>query len=264
MTNDQIGMLLVGHGTRDEQGVAEFLETAAMVGALVPEVAVEPAFLEVASPAIDVAMQRLVTREVREIVVVPLLLFAAGHVKQDIPKAVRTAAAPYTELNIRYAEPLGCHPQILAASAERYLEAQGERSSGVGDDVALVIISRGTSDPQAIQSVRQFVAARRDLTPVAEAYLGFMAVAEPSVDDAIRAAQLSDHRRIVVQPHLLFHGKVLIELQERVSRLNLDESMQRLLLAAHLGPCRQVAEAAFERFLATSVMNSGNSGLLDI
>lgn len=85
-------VLLVGHGTRDPEGVAGFLELAALVAERRPEWQVEPAFLEFAAPSIADGVAKLLAEGTPELLVVaPLLLFAAGHAKEDIPREVAAA-----------------------------------------------------------------------------------------------------------------------------------------------------------------------------
>ena len=86
------GLLLVGHGTRSRQGEGEFLEVAEQVSRRLTGVCVEPACLELTELTIPQGVSRLVERGARQIVVVPLLLFAAGHAKRDIPAAAEAAA----------------------------------------------------------------------------------------------------------------------------------------------------------------------------
>ena len=241
-------MLLVGHGTRDERGVAEFVETTTLVAKLVPEIAVESGFLELAEPSIELALERLVERRVREVIVVPLLLFAAGHAKQDIPEEVAAAAVRFPHVKLRQAGPLGCHEKILAASAERFQSVLPAGECDPVSDVALVMVSRGTSDASAIEEARRFVQQRRQLTPVASATIGFMAVAEPSVADRLEALARSSYSCVVVQPHLLFHGKLTSDLQAMVQSKQAESRAKRWLVADHLGPCKLVAQAAVSRF----------------
>src|SRR5436190_669000 len=85
------GLLLVGHGTRDAEGLAEFASLARLVMERLPEFAVEPCFLELAEPDIPTAVHRLMASGIRQLTVAPLLLFAAGHAKRDIPMTVAEA-----------------------------------------------------------------------------------------------------------------------------------------------------------------------------
>ncbi|MCA9142902.1 MAG: sirohydrochlorin chelatase [Planctomycetaceae bacterium] len=248
-------MLLVGHGTRDERGAAEFLATAKRISALVPEVAVEAGFLELAEPSIEAALERLVARGVGEVVVVPLLLFAAGHAKQDIPNDVAVAASRFSHLRIKQAEPLGCAEKVLAASAERFQLALPANDSESRTNVALIMVSRGTSDVSAIADVHRFVELRQRLTPVAYATTAFMAVAEPSVTTALDAVSRSPYQCVMVQPHLLFQGQLTSDLREMVNMKQAECPTKQWLLADHLGPCDLIAQAAIDRFRATRSMD---------
>ena len=86
-------LLLVGHGTRSDAGVAEFTRFVGQVRARtwgrVP--AVDGGFIELARPSVADAVARLVEPAAggpRPIVAVPLVLTAAGHGKGDIPAAL--------------------------------------------------------------------------------------------------------------------------------------------------------------------------------
>ena len=83
---------VAGHGTRDRQGVNQFLELVKLVQEATPRIAVEAGFLELATPTIGEGLRAIARRGARKARVMPLLLFAAGHVKEDIP-AVLTSAA---------------------------------------------------------------------------------------------------------------------------------------------------------------------------
>ena len=71
----RLGLLLVGHGTRDARGVSEFLSLADQVAGRLPNVFVRPGFLELAEPTIRDAVEAITSRGVDAIVVVPALIF---------------------------------------------------------------------------------------------------------------------------------------------------------------------------------------------
>ena len=116
-------LLLVGHGTRSDAGVAEFTRFVGQVRARtrgrVP--AVDGGFIELARPSVADAVARLVepgTGGLQPIVAVPLVLTAAGHGKGDIPAALARELARHPGLSYHYGRPLGPHPvlqDILAA-----------------------------------------------------------------------------------------------------------------------------------------------------
>ena len=243
------GVLLVGHGTRDVRGQREFLQAAEMLPATLPQAAIEPCFLELASPDIAAGIQRLAARGPRVWVVAPALLFAAAHVKRDIPAAVADAIENQSISGVSWAvcEPLGCHEAVLQVSAERFrttlpAEAQAETKM-------LVMVGRGTTDADAIADMRKFTALRAKLTPVAEQQTAFLTGAAPSLDEALNTAASSTHANIIVQPHLLWRGQLAGDVAAAVARQQATAAgrRKRWAVAGHLGPCPEVVQALAER-----------------
>jgi sirohydrochlorin cobaltochelatase len=206
-----LGILLVGHGTRSDRGASEFLRLANRVGEITAPLPVEAAFLEMCEPTIGQAVRRLVERGVKRILVSPLLLFAAGHAKRDIPTAVGDAL---TELGVsdrvtREMTPhLGCHPAILQLSAQRFEEAIEGRDAVPASQTCLVLVGRGSNDDSATAEMHEFARLRKARTPAAETHVAFLAMAQPRLDEVLARVAAGNWRRIVVQPHLLFHGEL--------------------------------------------------------
>src|SRR4051812_33042374 len=111
-TTNNTGLLLVGHGTRSEIGTQQFLTLADSLAQRLFPLAVEPAFLEMQQPDIDAAIGRLLQRGITRLVTAPLLLFAAGHAKRDIPRQVSAALVRRGRDHIEHVQAahLGCHP----------------------------------------------------------------------------------------------------------------------------------------------------------
>ena len=108
-------LLLAAHGSRVESSNAE-------VRALCKELAdhvrdrydwIDCAFLELASPEIPEAIDRLVEQGATEIVVLPYFLVAGRHVREDIPTIIGCKTAAYPQVQIRLLEYLGSTPSML-------------------------------------------------------------------------------------------------------------------------------------------------------
>jgi sirohydrochlorin ferrochelatase len=215
------GVLVVGHGTADPVGAGETRQVAASVAALLPGVPVELGFLEVIGPSIGEATARLVARGSRELVVAPLLLFAAGHAKRDVPEAVAVAASA-AGLPVVQTAAFGCHSDLVELSATRRRQATVRLAQVDAADTLLLMVGRGSSDPAAVSQLREFTEATLAVDPAARprrVELGFVAAARPRLDEAIAAAADPARgvpRRILVQPHLLFSGHVGEQVAEAV------------------------------------------------
>src|SRR4051812_1175045 len=100
------GLLIVGHGTREPAGIEQFRCLLALVLERLSPRPVEAGFLEFAEPTIAEGIASLANMGAGRIKVVPLLLFAAGHVKEDIPRQIREATQRYPALQIELAPSL--------------------------------------------------------------------------------------------------------------------------------------------------------------
>ncbi|NBW87013.1 MAG: hypothetical protein EBR23_09350, partial [Planctomycetia bacterium] len=185
---------------------------AEALAALLPGVPVELGFLEVIGPSIHDALHKLADRGCPQVVAAPLLLFAAGHAKRDVPEAI-VAAAAATGQRVVQAEPLGCHADVVSASRERRRQALALLPALDPGETDLVVVGRGSSDPAALGQLGEFAEASLagDAVRPRRLLLGFVAAARPSLDEAIAAAcdpGAGVVRRILVQPHLLFRGHV--------------------------------------------------------
>lgn len=243
-------VLLVGHGTTDTGGIAEIEALTALVAQALPDVVVEICFLEHALPSISEGFARLAGRAIERITVVPLLLFAAGHAKRDIPAAVARAQAAYPDWEIRLAPHLGCHPALVELSALRFEEAVTDPDVGhkaAAADTILMLVGRGSYDAEANAEMAAFARLRYERTPVGWFEVCYLSMAEPRVERCFDLISHLPFERVVVQPHLLFRGALFDRLREAVDERARQSGRQAWQTTAHLGPHAFLAEAIAER-----------------
>jgi sirohydrochlorin cobaltochelatase len=243
----ECGWLLVGHGTREQCGIDEFLATGRLVSQAATGHLIEPAFLEFARPTIAEALETLVARGARRVVVVPLLLFSAGHAQRDIPLAVRAAAAAHPEVSIAEAAHLGCHRLLLELSARRYEEAIAAAPPAAESETALVLVGRGSHDPAATAEMQRFLELRRAMTPVGHAIKCFVSMAEPRLEAVLDGFAECGARRVIVQPHLLFDGVLVDRIGSAVAGHAQHHPRTHWQVAAHLGCDSLLADAIAAR-----------------
>lgn len=215
----QTGVLLVGHGTRSELGGAQFRELAAEVaGLLSPQLfSTQYAFLELASPSIEEAIARLTRQPLKQLIVVPLLLFSAGHAQQDIPRAVHGAlgATGHSDLPVLQTPPLGLHPAVVEIAEQRVREVATDFTNWT--ETCLLLIGRGSRDAQATAQMQQLGKILHARLGVGETRVGFIAMAEPSAVEVLSWAVASPFRQVIVQPHLFFEGDLVEQLRQEVA-----------------------------------------------
>lgn len=238
---DTDAVLLVGHGTRNPLGTQQFLHLAHCVAQRIAPLPLEPAFLEIQQPDIATAISRLARQGVRRVAVVPLLLFAAGHAKQDIPHAIRQAARELElspSLEFRQSPHLGCHPALVELSQRRFAQASVGLSPLPADQCGLILVGRGSSDAAAIGEMRQFVELRKGQPPTPpRTEVAFLDVAQPLLHNQLQAFSLSGLKRVFVQPHLLFNGELIAQLRRDVSAYQGKQNVEWIVTAALADEC---------------------------
>ncbi|MEX2188966.1 MAG: CbiX/SirB N-terminal domain-containing protein, partial [Pirellulales bacterium] len=183
-----------------------------------------------------------------QIVVMPVLLFAAGHAKRDIPAAVeaairRASAEHGRTVAWRPADVLESHAKLVELSARRYAEAVAAAQPATQDETCLILVGRGSHDAEAVAEMHRFAKLRCEATPVGRCEVAFIAMAEPKYPDVLLAAAQHGHRRIVVQPHLLFEGELVRKLRRDVADLAERYAASQWVVASQLGPDPLLADA---------------------
>jgi sirohydrochlorin cobaltochelatase len=238
-------LLLVGHGTKVEEGVEQFGQLVERVRSAVPYADVEGGFLELSPPPIQEATARLVAAGHRSVDVVPLVLVAAGHSKGDIPAALRREELRHPRLSFRYARPLGPHPALLAEAESRLL-AVAPREQWA--DTAVVLVGRGATDPDANAEIAKTARLLQEGRGLGTVETSFISLAEPSVPAGLERARRLGFSRIVVLPWFLFAGvlpdRITVQAQEWAGRHpELD-----VTVAGLLGPTDALAAVVLERW----------------
>ncbi len=239
------GLLLVGHGTRDPAGLNEFWQLVEMVRGQQPDLPVEGCFLELAEPSIAAGLGNLVRRGAHRVRAVPLVLFAAGHAKRDIPQALSVAAREHSGVFVEQSLHLGCHVAIIELSEWRFRQAIRDQNAAPTGETLLLLVGRGSSDVQATREMQRFAACRACCNPSVPLQFAFIAMAEPRWSRPWRGSP-APAGACVVQPHLLFCGLLLEELRGTVGRMALQVPEKQWIVAGPLGPDIRLATAVSE------------------
>jgi sirohydrochlorin cobaltochelatase len=197
-------VLLCAHGSRDPDAIGEFERFAAMLRVRLPSADFAVGYLEFASPTISDGLAQLAARGARRIRALPAMLFAANHVKNDLPWEVNSFAAEHPALEVHLGRDLALDPKLLRAAAARI--AAAEADAGQRHDSLLVVVGRGTNDPDANSNIAKITRMLWEGMGFGWAETAFSGVAHPRVDRALERAARLGFRRIVVFPYFLFTG----------------------------------------------------------
>lgn len=260
-------MVLIGHGTRSAEGRDELRRFAAAVAAARPGVRVEPGFIEFVEPDLDQALDALAASGASEVIAVPLVLLGAGHLKDDGPAALAAARRRHPGISFSYARDLGVHPSVLAAVGRRAAEAAATFPHG--DAEAVVVVGRGSTDPDAnadLAKAARLLADGRGLgagaglfeegagdtaagaPPLGLVVPAFVSLARPGVASALDQCAALGAKRIAVAPYFLFAGLLVERIAEQALGWAGAHPGHQVAVGAPIGVDRELVELVWDRF----------------
>ncbi|MNM94136.1 Sirohydrochlorin cobaltochelatase [compost metagenome] len=251
-------ILLVGHGSRVEEGNEELRNFTAQLAARKPELNIETCFIELASPSIAGGIERCVAGGAGVVYVVPIILFAAGHSKLDIPLAIDQAKRKYPGVEFVYGRPVGVQERAVDILLDRLSEAvplglrdKPEIEPVAAEDTIVLVMGRGGSDPDANSDFYKLARLLWEHTPYKSVESCFIAIARPSLNEGLERCLALGARKIVVLPYLLFTGVLMKQFTERVTEFAAAHPEVEVELGSYIGNHPLLADMLAERIEET-------------
>jgi sirohydrochlorin ferrochelatase len=186
-----MSLILAAHGTRRPGGVAMIGDLAAHVSRLLGRT-VRVAFVDVLGPTPSEVLSAVGGHRA---VVVPAFLSRGYHVRTDVPAHVAASGHP----NVIVTPALGPGGEIARIVADQLMKS-GWRP---GDSV--VLGAAGTSDPIARADLHTTATLLSALTG-SRVSLGFAAIGDPHITEAVEMARADGARRVAIASYLLADG----------------------------------------------------------
>jgi len=242
-------ILLVAHGSPRKEGIkqTEAFKNAFSQSCNFP---VFLCYLELVEPDIATGLKKAAAVAERggKVVVLPLLLGAANHQKNDIPVAVQWARNEMPEISFDLASPFEPHGNLLTLLSLRIDEAlKNEGSILPQEESAVLIVGRGSSDPQSNSEVARIAHLLYETNAYSYVSIAFQAVTRPSVNEAIeRTIKCYKPSQLIIAPFLLFSGFVEERIKLIAAEATKDYSLP-LIFSNPLGIHPLLVEIAKER-----------------
>ncbi len=234
------GLLLVGHGSRSGAGTAEMVAIAGLVRAALPDVIVDAGFLEMSDPPAGPVLDRLAAAGCRRVVVLPLVLLGAGHAKSDVPALVLEGQARHPDVHVHLGSPLGISHDLVGLLGGA-LQAAG------GSGLPLLLVARGTSDPDANGDAHKVARLLGEWTGAPFVHTAFSGVTGPRVADGLEVFARLGYRRMAVAFWFLCTG-VLVERARADMAAFAAATGVRVVDGGYLGPDPRLVPPIVERY----------------
>ena len=184
----------------------------------------------------------------RQVAVVPGVLLAARHAKNDMPAEMQAAARRSGSRSPDNRAPMSLDPKLLQLAQERIVAAEATSPQTVRrSDTCLVVVGRGTTDPDANGEVAKLARMLEEGMGFGTAFVCYSGTAQPLVADGLRSAARLGYARIVVLPFFLFDGVLVKRIYAAADDLREREPGLEVLKAGYFGVHPLVADVMIER-----------------
>jgi len=208
-------LLVVGHGSREAKANAGFEDFVRNFQRHVPGDKVSFGYLEIAKPSLEEALESA-ARESEAVTVLPLFLFSAGHVKNDLPAAVHVVQKKFPNVQFNTAPALGVNPLMLKLLSKRVDEARSTLSAPK-EKTILIVMGRGANDPDANEDFCKLVGMLEKSSGFSRVEICYCAMSKPFLEETLNRVALERPEAILIQPYLLFPGKLIQKIEEQAA-----------------------------------------------
>ncbi|MEO1593254.1 MAG: sirohydrochlorin chelatase [Cyanobacteria bacterium J06632_22] len=218
-------LLMVGHGSRDDQGRQNLMDFAQAYQSLDLSRPVLPCFLELTTPSIQDGVDQCVEQGYTDLSVLPILLFAARHNKFDVTGELDRARLRHPQVTFHYGRHFGITPAILDLWRSRLdlLDRPEYNPLGIPRaETVLLFVGRGASDPDANGDVFKMARILWEGSGYHTVETCFIGITHPRLEEGFRRARLYQPRRVIVLPYFMFTGVLM----KKVGAIAADQQAQ--------------------------------------
>lgn len=227
-------ILLIGHGSREASGNREVETFAEQWRACQPQRRIEVCFIEFADVLIDKGLDRA-AQHGGQVVVVPLILNAAGHVKMEIPEHIELARLRHPEVEFIYCRHLGASEDILAILKRNLRKALASLDMPDPRNTGVILLGRGSSDRVANGEVAKMARWLYEDGEHPMVDIAFTGITHPRLESMVQRQVKLDMRQIVVLPYYLFTGTLIERIHRQIARLQTQYPHIHFAQADYLG-----------------------------
>ena len=246
--NNNFGIVIAGHGSRDKDGIEEFEAALSLLKQKYPQHPITHGFLEFSSPTIDFAIRENVQKGSKRVVMVPAILFAASHGKNDMPIELLTTKQEFPDIEFQYGTAMELHPLLLKVFQERIIQAEARSPQTIKRaESLLVVVGRGTTDSDTNSNVSKLARMMEEGMGFGGSYVCYSGTAEPLVKDGIAFAAQMGFQRLVVIPYFLFTGVLVKRIYQAADAVSKLHPQVEILKAHYLGIHPNIPEVWMEK-----------------
>ncbi|WAC73480.1 sirohydrochlorin chelatase [Roseateles sp. SL47] len=241
-------ILIVGHGSREDSGNQEILAFAAQWQTRQPDWRIQVCFIEFAPPSLQQGLLEA-ARQSSRVLVVPLILNAAGHVKMEVPEAIEQARAACPGTEILLAPHLTACDPVLTVLRRRLRHAMQALDMPDPTTTGVVLLGRGSSDRGANGDMAKMARWLLEVGDHELVDLAFTGITWPRLERVVQRQVLLGMKQIVVLPYYLYTGTLMQRIHRQVDHLRTQYPQVRFKSTEHFGFEPEIFDLMSQRVL---------------
>lgn len=242
-------ILLVGHGSRAADGNREIEQFAQLWRKRQPAWRIELCFIEFAEVLLDAGLTKA-AQGAQRVIVVPLILNAAGHVKMEIPAHIAAARQRHPNTKFVYARHLGAVEPLLQILKRNLRQAMLALDAPDPKTTGVILLGRGSSDRVANGEVAKMARWLHEETGHDLVDIAFTGITHPRLETVVQRHSRIGMTQTVVLPYYLFTGTLIERIQRQVTHLRRQYPLMRFGLGGYFGFEEEIYGLLDERVLA--------------
>lgn len=245
----EYSILLVGHGSRAQQGNIEIEAFADHWRAQHPEWQIDVCFIEFADVLLDAGFD-LAAKKSKKVIVVPLILNAAGHVKMEVPEHLAQARKRHPDIEFLYAPHLGASEAILSIMKRSLQKVMASLDMPDPKSTGVIVLGRGSSDKIANGEVAKMARWLWEETQHELVDIAFTGITFPRLETAVQRQVKLGMTQVCVLPYYLFTGTLIERIDKQLAHLQAQYPQLRFGLGKYFGFEPEIYASLDERVLA--------------
>jgi len=185
-------------------------------------------------------------KSVKRVIAIPAMLFAAGHVKNDIP-SVLVSYGNKNGIEINYGRELGINNLMISAACERVREVFKKNTNLVPSESILVVVGRGSSDPDANSNVSKITRMIVEGVGLGWGETVFSGVTFPLVEPGLNHVVKLGYKNIILFPYFLFTGVLVSRIKRQKDAVAVVNPNTSFFEAKYLSSHPRVIDTFVER-----------------
>jgi len=245
----EFSILLVGHGSRAKQGNVEIDAFADQWRAQHPEWHIDVCFIEFADVLLDAGFDQAAKKS-QKVLVVPLILNAAGHVKMEIPEHLAKARKRHPEVEFIYAAHIGANDAVLSILKRNLQKVMSELAVPDPKSTGVIVLGRGSSDKVANGEVAKMARWLWEETHHELVDIAFTGITFPRLETAVQRQVKLGMTQICILPYYLFTGTLIERISKQFERLQAQYPQISFALGNYFGFEPEIYSILDKRVLA--------------